>query len=145
MNEMLALLPAGENKDRAIFLGILLRKLPTSMRDHLAAANHVTAAAMSAHADILWYARCGDSTVRNVTNASITAVASQNFSCDSRRRSPGRRTAAGAVPARVAVRPRDRTTAGATPPLSVFTTAGSDRKHSSARLPVPGRAAAAGR
>jgi hypothetical protein len=31
MNEMLALLPAGENKDRAIVLRIFLRKLPTSM------------------------------------------------------------------------------------------------------------------
>jgi hypothetical protein len=49
------------------------------------------------------------------------------------------RAAAGAVPARVAVRPRDRTTAGATPPLSVFTTTDSNRKHSSVRLPVPGR------
>ncbi len=69
MNEMLALLPAGENKDRAIFLEIFLRKLPTSMRDHLAAANHDTVAAMSAHTDILWDARCDDSTVSNVTNA----------------------------------------------------------------------------
>jgi hypothetical protein len=40
MNEMLALLPTGENKDGAIFLGIYLRKLPSTMRDHLAAANH---------------------------------------------------------------------------------------------------------
>jgi hypothetical protein len=54
---MLALLPTGENKDGAIFLGIFLRKLPTTMRDHLAAANHTTAAAMSAHADVLWDAR----------------------------------------------------------------------------------------
>ena len=50
MNEMLALLPTGENKDGAIFLGIYLRKLPSTMRDHLAAANHNTAAAMAAHA-----------------------------------------------------------------------------------------------
>ncbi len=54
LNEMLALLPTGENKDGAIFLGIFLRKLPATMRDHLAAANHATAAAMSAHADVLW-------------------------------------------------------------------------------------------
>jgi hypothetical protein len=44
LNEMLALLPTRENKDGAIFLGIFLRKLPTTMRDHLAAANHATAA-----------------------------------------------------------------------------------------------------
>jgi hypothetical protein len=31
MNEMLALLPTGENKDSAIFLGIYLRKLPSTM------------------------------------------------------------------------------------------------------------------
>jgi hypothetical protein len=39
LNEMLAILPTGENKDGANFLGIFLRKLPTTMRDHLAAAN----------------------------------------------------------------------------------------------------------
>ncbi len=79
MNEMLALLPAGEKKDRAIFLGIFLRKLPTTMRVHLAATNHDTTAAMSAHANILWDARCGDSTVSNVTNASITSCCKSEF------------------------------------------------------------------
>ena len=63
MHEMLAQLPTGENKDGAIFLGIFLRKLPATMRDHLAAANHATAAAMAAHADVLWDARCGDAAV----------------------------------------------------------------------------------
>jgi hypothetical protein len=43
MNEMLALLPTGENKDSTIFLGIYLHKLPPTMTDHLAAANHNTA------------------------------------------------------------------------------------------------------
>jgi hypothetical protein len=92
LNEMLALLPTGENKDGAIFLGIFLRKLPTTMRDHLAAANHTTAAAMSAHADVLWDARCGDSTVNQLVEASTTAVAAMNVSRDSRRRSPDRRS-----------------------------------------------------
>ncbi len=71
MNELLALLPAGENKDRAIFLGIFLRKLPSSMQDHLAAANHETAAAMAAHADILWDARCSETSVSHLVDANI--------------------------------------------------------------------------
>jgi hypothetical protein len=69
MNEMLALLPTGENKDGAIFLGIYLRKLPSTMRDHLAAANHNTAAAMAAHADVLWDARCGEAAVSQLSDA----------------------------------------------------------------------------
>jgi hypothetical protein len=92
LNEMLALLPTGENKDGAIFLGIFLRKLPTTMRDHLAAANHTTAAAMSAHADVLWDARCGDPTVNHLVDANTAAVAAMNVSRDSRRRSPDRRS-----------------------------------------------------
>jgi hypothetical protein len=66
MHEMLAQLPTGENKDGAIFLGIFLRKLPATMRDHLAAANHATAAAMAAHADVLWDAQCGEPTVSHL-------------------------------------------------------------------------------
>jgi hypothetical protein len=92
MNEMLALIPTGSNKDDAIFLGIFLRKLPATMRDHLAAANHETAAAMAAHADVLWDARCGDAAVSNITDASLSAVATQNFSRENRRRSPNRRS-----------------------------------------------------
>jgi len=90
MNEMLALLPTGENKDGAIFLGIYLRKLPPTMRDHLAAANHNTAAAMAAHADILWDARCGESAVTHLSDANTAAVANMNMS--NRRRSPDRRS-----------------------------------------------------
>ncbi len=89
MNEMLALLPTSENKDGAIFLGIYLRKLPSTMRDHLAAANHNTAASMAAHEDILWDAICGESVVFQLSDASITAVANMNIS--GRRRSPDRR------------------------------------------------------
>jgi hypothetical protein len=81
LNEMLALLPTGKNKDGAIFLGIFLRKLPTTMRDHLAAANHTTAAAMSAHADVLWDAN-------HLVDTNTTSVAAMNVSRDSRRRSP---------------------------------------------------------
>jgi hypothetical protein len=90
LNKMLALLPTRENKDGAIFLGIFLHKLPTTMRDHLAAANHATAAAMSAHADVLWDARCGEPTVSHLVDANTTAVAAMNVSKDSRRRSPDR-------------------------------------------------------
>jgi hypothetical protein len=71
MNELLALLPAGENKDRAIFLGVFLRKLLSSMKNHLAAANHETAAAMAAHADILWDARCSETSVSHLVDANI--------------------------------------------------------------------------
>ncbi len=53
MNEMLALLPTGSNKDDSLFLGLFLRKLPTTMRDHLAAADHQTATSMAKHADVL--------------------------------------------------------------------------------------------
>jgi hypothetical protein len=90
MNELFALIPTGENKDGAIFLGIFLRKLPATMRDHLAAANHDTAAAMAAHADILWDARCGESSITQLTDASITAVANMNLGRENRRRSPER-------------------------------------------------------
>ncbi len=80
MHEMLAQLPTGENKDGAIFLGIFLRKLPAMMRDHLAAANHATAAAMAAHADVLWDARCGDTAISHLVDATTTAVAAMNVS-----------------------------------------------------------------
>jgi hypothetical protein len=87
MNEMLALIPTGSNKDDYIFLRIFLRKLPSSMREHLAAANHTTAAAMSAHADILWDAKAGDSSISAISDASISAVANRSFA----RHSPDRR------------------------------------------------------
>jgi hypothetical protein len=91
MHEMLAQLPTGENKDGAIFLGIFLRKLPATMRDHLAAANHATAAAMAAHADVLWDASCGEPTISHLVDATTTAVAAMNVSKENRRRSPDRR------------------------------------------------------
>jgi hypothetical protein len=92
MNEMLALIPTGSNKDDYIFLGIFLRKLPSSMREHLAAANHTTAAAMSAHADILWDAKAGDTNISAISDASISAIANRSFARHSPdRRSPDRR------------------------------------------------------
>jgi hypothetical protein len=68
------------------------RKLPATMRDHLAAANHATAAAMAAHADVLWDARCGEPTISHLVDATTTAVAAMNVSRENRRRSPDRRS-----------------------------------------------------
>jgi len=90
MNEMLALLPDGDNGDSTLFLGLFLLRLPVSMRDHLAAADLNTAAEMAAHADQLWDARAGESALSAVS-ASVDAVASRSPSRDSRRRSPDRR------------------------------------------------------
>jgi hypothetical protein len=64
MAEMLALRFETTPPD-SLFLALFLRRLPTSIRDHLAAANHETAAAMSTHADGLWDAR---------NSASVSAV-----------------------------------------------------------------------
>jgi hypothetical protein len=96
MKEMLALLPTGSNKDDSLFLGLFLRKLPTSMRDHLVAADHQTAASMAKHADVLWDARCGESAVTAVDAAGIDAVdraknASRSSRSPDRHRSPDRR------------------------------------------------------
>ncbi len=93
MNEMLALLPTGSNKDDSLFLGLFLRKLPTTMRDHLAAADHQTATAMAKHADVLWDARCGEAAVTAVDASEIDAVnraknASRSSRSPDRRRSP---------------------------------------------------------
>jgi hypothetical protein len=74
MNEMLALLPTGSNKDDSLFLGLFLRKLPTTMRDHLAAADHQTAPSMAKHADVLWDARCSEAAVAAVDAAEVDAV-----------------------------------------------------------------------
>jgi hypothetical protein len=96
MNEMLALLPTGSNKDDSLFLGLFLRKLPTTMRDHLAAADHQTATSMAKYADVLWNARCSKAAVATVDASEIDAVKrAKNASRSSRspdsRRSPNRR------------------------------------------------------
>jgi len=89
MNEMLALLPDGENGDSTIFLGLFLLRLPVSMRDHLAAANLKTAEEMARHADVLWDARAGDSAVTAVATE-VDAVSLRSPRTDTRRRSPAR-------------------------------------------------------
>ena len=90
MNEMLALLPEGDNGNSTLFLGLFLLRLPVSMRDHLAAADLATADEMAAHADTLWDARAGESSVSEV-DASVDAVAARSPGRDSRRCSPDRR------------------------------------------------------
>jgi hypothetical protein len=49
----------------SLFLALFLRRLPASIRDHLAAANHTTATEMATHAELLWDAR---------NTASVSAV-----------------------------------------------------------------------
>jgi len=80
MKEMLALLPKGE-KPETLFLALFLGRLPTSMRDHLAAANVTTAKEMAQHADLLWDARAGHQ---------VAAVESQQVAAVGRGQSPVR-------------------------------------------------------
>jgi hypothetical protein len=139
MNEMLALLPTGRNRDDTIFLGIFLRRLPVSMRDHLAAGDFQTAAEMARPADVLWDARCGESTVSviaddHASNANLAAISpATGSSRDSRRRSP----VCAAAPDRTAVRLQVRTAAATRPCATI--TAGSAGRRTSARPPAPGR------
>jgi hypothetical protein len=85
MSEMLALLPSGTAPD-LLFLCLFLRRLPASMRDHLAAADHKTTAAMAAHADLLWDSRAGQ--VASISD-SVAAVSLRGRS-PTPRRSPSR-------------------------------------------------------
>jgi hypothetical protein len=94
MDEMLALLPTGARSDDTIFLALFLLRLPTSMRDHLAAADHKTAADMARHAVTIWDSRAGESAVAAVT-APVEAVAARSPIRDSRCRSPDRRQQGG--------------------------------------------------
>jgi hypothetical protein len=73
----------------SLFLALFLRRLPASIRDHLAAANHTTATEMATHADILWDAR-STATVSAVTD-SLAAVSVRSASPSRRAKSPDRR------------------------------------------------------
>ena len=110
MAEMLALRYETSPPD-SLFLALFLRRLPASIRDHLAAANHETAAAMSTHADILWDAR---------NSASVSAVSESLSAVSVRSASPGRRAQS---PDRRARSPDRRRGGGHQPP----------------RRPTPGR------
>jgi hypothetical protein len=73
----------------SLFLALFLRRLPVSIRDHLAAANHTTATEMATHADILWDAR-STASVSAVTD-SLAAVSVRSASPNRRAKSPDRR------------------------------------------------------
>jgi hypothetical protein len=87
MSEMLALLPSGSAPD-LLFLYLFLRRLPASMRDHLATADHKTTAAMAARADLPWDSRAGQS-VSSIAD-SVAAVSLRGRS-PTPRHSPNRR------------------------------------------------------
>jgi hypothetical protein len=88
MAEMLSLRFETSAPD-SLFLALFLRRLPASVRDHLAAANHTTATEMAAHADVLWDAR-NTTSVSAVTD-SLAAVSVRSASPDRRAKSPDRR------------------------------------------------------
>jgi hypothetical protein len=88
MAEMLSLRFQTTTPD-SLFLALFLRRLPTSIRDHLAAANHTMATEMSAHADILWDAK-STASVSAVTD-SLAAVSVRSASPNRRAKSPDRR------------------------------------------------------
>ena len=90
MSDMLALLPPGTAPD-IIFLALFLRRLPTSIRDHLAAADCDTAEEMATLADMLWDARSSSSVSLVEEEDSVAAISGRSDSPrDSRRRSPER-------------------------------------------------------
>jgi len=94
MAEMLALRFETSPPD-SLFLALFLRRVPTSIRDHLAAANHETATAMATHADILWDAR--NSASVSTVSESLAAVSVRSASPRASRspdRAPGHLTAA---------------------------------------------------
>jgi hypothetical protein len=103
MAEMLALRFETSAPD-SLFLALFLRRLPTSIRDHIAAANHTTAAEMATHADILWDARNSASVSAVADSLAAVSVRSasprSSHSPDRRARSPDRRRGGGHQPRR---------------------------------------------
>jgi hypothetical protein len=103
MAEMLALRFETTPLD-SLFLALFLRRLPATIRDHLAAANHTTSTEMAAHADILWDARNTSSVSAVVESLAAVSVRSasprSSRSPDRRARSPGNRRGGGRQPAR---------------------------------------------
>ncbi len=85
MAEMLALRFETTPPD-SLFLALFLRRLPTSIRDHQAAANHETATAM---ADVLWDAR--NSASVSMVSEDLAAVLVRSTSPARRAQSPDRR------------------------------------------------------
>jgi hypothetical protein len=88
MAEMLSLRFETSAPD-SLFLALFLRRLPASIRDHLAAVNHATATEMATHADVLWDAR-NTASVSAVSD-SLAAVSVRSASPDRRAKTPNRR------------------------------------------------------
>jgi hypothetical protein len=102
MAEMLALRYETTAPD-SLFLALFLRRLPPSIRDHLAVANHTTAAEMATHADILWDARNSASVSAvsdSLATVSLHSASPRSHSLDRRARSPDRRRRGGRQPPR---------------------------------------------
>jgi len=103
MAEMLSLRYETTAPD-SLFLALFLRRLPASIRDHLAAANHTTATEMATHADILWDARNTSSVSAVVDSLAAVSVRSASprpsRSPDRRARSPVNRGGGGRQPPR---------------------------------------------
>jgi hypothetical protein len=85
MSEMRPLLPSGSRPD-TLFLALFLRRLPPSMRDHLASQDTDTAEEMAALADKLWDAR--NTQAVSAVESSVAAV--RPFSPSRHGRSPER-------------------------------------------------------
>ncbi len=127
MNKMLVL-PIGSNKDESLFLGLFLCKLPTSMGT---TANHQTALAMAKHADILWEARCGNSSITAVDAAEVDAINTNRNASNSCHSWNGIvLLTAGAVRAQTVDLLQGRTAAAVTPPSVSTTTSGETRLRS---------------
>jgi hypothetical protein len=103
MAEMLSLRFETSAPD-SLFLALFLRRLPPSIRDHLAAANHTTAAEMATHVDILWDARNSASVSAVADSLAAVSVRSasprSSHSPDRRARSPDCRRGGGRQPRR---------------------------------------------
>jgi hypothetical protein len=86
MSDMVALLPEDAQPD-TLFLALFLRRLPPSLRDHLAAADLDTADEMAELADKLWDARNSQS----ISAVADSVAAVRPFSPSRSGRSPDRR------------------------------------------------------
>jgi hypothetical protein len=89
MAEMLSLRFETSAPD-SLFLALFLRRLPDSIRDHLAAANHATATEMATHTDVLWDAR--NTASISAVSDSLAAMSVCSASPDSHAKSPDRRS-----------------------------------------------------
>ena len=88
MDAMLALLPAGESPDTMIFRVLFMRRLPSDMRQQLAAREYDTPEEMAEQADILYDAR-GPAVIAAALSAA--AIDRRRSSPADRRRSPDER------------------------------------------------------